>query len=258
MSRPRVLLRGRLSPGGLFVLEPREARRLTKTLRLKAGETVGIFDGRGLEGEARIQRTGRGWGLEVLRLERALWVPSLRLNLVQGLARPQRLEWVLQKSTELGVSRVGLLRCRRCVSQPQDLKDSGRWRRWCRIMEEASRQCGRAEVPDLLGPWELEEFVEFQRGARGLRLVLWEEARSKGLREALEGRETPPGEAWVVVGPEGGLEEREVERLVECGFEAVGLGPRILRTETAGIAALAILQFSFGDLGGRRGEEPSR
>lgn len=211
-----------------------------------------VFDGEGMEGEARIQQVDQRGRvtLEVLRVERGRRDSPLRLHLVQGLPRAQKLEWVLQKATELGVSQIGVLLCQRSLGSAKGLRGTRRWSRWRRILEEAARQCGRARVPDLVGPWDLDEFLEFQGGSQALRLVLWEEARGKGLSEALRDLAGPPREVWLVVGPEGGLEPWEVDRMVEAGFIPVGLGPRTLRTETAGAVALAILQFLFGDLGG--------
>ena len=220
-------------------------------LRLHLGEAVLVFDGQGREGTASIKEVDEGGRLvlEVLSSNEVERESSLSVHLVQGLAKAHKMEWVLQKATELGARDVGVLLCQRSVPGGRELTGTSRWSRWRRILEEASRQSGRSQVPELRGPWGLEEFLGVVP-PQALRLVMWEGARGKGLREALSPLQEPPREAWLVVGPEGGLEPWEVDRMVQAGFIQVGLGPRVLRTETAGPAVLAILQFLYGDLGG--------
>ncbi len=219
-------------------------------LRLNPGAEVVVFDGEGSEGRARLGRLDKEGHLVLEVLESKLLdrESPLMVRLVQGLPRGMKMEWVLQKATELGVAQVGLLSSQRSVCSGRDLREKGKWSRWLKILEEASRQCGRNRVPDLLGPWSLDEFLRVSK-AEALKLVLWESALDRPLRNVMASLKEIPGSVWLVVGPEGGFEAWEVEKLLGAGFVPVGLGPRILRTETVGVAALALLQFLYGDLG---------
>lgn len=250
MSRPRVLVKGTLRAGGVLLLDKKESRRLSRVLRLRAGEEILVFNGEGEEGTARIGKMGQEGrlALEVTSLTRVERESGLNLHLVQGLAKAGKMEWVLQKATELGAARIGVLSCRRSVPWARGLQETAKWSRWLKILEEASRQCGRSKVPELAGPWELEELLSVSE-PEALKLVLWEGESEKKLRDVLSSLKEAPKNAWVVVGPEGGLESWEVQKLLQAGYLAVGLGPRVLRTETAGVAVLALLQFLYGDLG---------
>lgn len=250
MSRPRVLVRESLIPGGVLLLDKKESRRLSRVLRLHPGEEVLVFDGEGGEAQARVLRLDQEGRLilEVTGLESSKRESHLNLNLVQGLAKAEKMEWVLQKATELGAAMVGVLSCRRSVPSTRGIKETAKWARWLKILEEASRQSGRSRVPELAGPWGLEEFLDIPE-AQALKLVLWEDESQRGLKDVISLLKETPRDVWLVVGPEGGFEGREVQKLIQAGFVSVGLGPRILRTETAGVAVLAVLQFLYGDLG---------
>lgn len=250
MSRPRVLVRGALRAGAVLLLDKKESRRLARVLRLKAGEEILVFNGEGAEGIARIgklDKEGR-LALEVLDFALSEMQSGVKLHLVQGLAKAAKMDWVLQKATELGVARIGVLSCRRSVSSATGLRETAKWARWLKILEEASRQCGRSRVPELAGPWDLEQLLDASRG-EALKLVLWEGETQNRLKHVVGSMREAPRDVWLVVGPEGGLEKGEVHQLFLAGFIPVGLGPRILRTETAGLVVLAVLQYLYGDLG---------
>jgi 16S rRNA (uracil1498-N3)-methyltransferase len=121
--------------------------------------------------------------------------------------------------------------------------------RWWRIALESARQCARTELPSLTGPWTLEGLCERAASCEALKFVLWEDEERVGLRQGLEDTEGRLEEIWLCVGPEGGFHVEEVRRLERVGFRSVRMGPRILRTETAGATAVAILQYLHGDLG---------
>lgn len=255
MSRPRLLVSGPWARGQVLAIKGRDARRLTRVLRLGKGDVLSIFDGQGVEGGARILEL-RGWAevkLEVLWVERAQAESPLKIHLVQGLPKWPKMEVVAQKVTELGVEEVCGLLARRSVPWSGE---GERWKRLERIMEEASRQCGRANVPKLSGPWKLEEFLRYQRGEPGARLLLWEGERTNSLKAALEAWKIPPEQVWLAVGPEGGFDEEEVKIMNQEGYTPVSMGPRILRTETASMAVVAIAQYLWGDMGGRASGMP--
>ncbi|MEJ5378323.1 MAG: 16S rRNA (uracil(1498)-N(3))-methyltransferase [bacterium] len=251
MSRPRVLLKEAVLEGQQYLLKGSEARRLLKVLRLGPGDRVNVFDNLGMEGEASIAEVlpDGSITLQVMRTRTLNTESSLEILLVQGVPRPAKMDWVLQKCTELGIKGIGLLLCKRSFFPREDMISQKRWSRWQKILEEAARQSGRSSVPELMGPWNLKKFLEYQEQDQALRLVFWEGETRSHLREVLARVERRPSRAWVVVGPEGGLEKKEIEGLGEAGFVPVGLGPRILRTETAALAAVTILQYVLGDMG---------
>lgn len=248
MSRPRLLIPGPWEKGQILAIRGKDAKRLTRVLRMGKGDILAIFDGQGMEGTAKIldQKNWSAVKLEVIQVHKASVESPIKIHLAQGLAKWPKMEILVQKVTELGVEEVSILLSRRSISRPDGVD---KIKKLAKIMEEASRQCGRANVPRLSGPWNLEEFLDHQRKMVGAKFLLWEGERSNCLKEVLEAWKIPPEEVWVVVGPEGGFEENEVEMMVREGFVPVSIGPRILRTETASLAAVAVVQYLWGDMG---------
>ncbi len=214
-----------------------ESSRHARVLRLAAGAEVVLFDGAGGAWAGRVSTAGRR-ETRVL-VEQALvdaGVESpLKITVAQGLARGARMEQVLRHGTELGVSAFIPVVCERSTRR----KDHGD--RWRAIARDAARQCGRTVVPTVADGMELEALLALP--AEYPRLVL--DPRDACSLQATVPSE--PGHILLLVGPEGGLSDREIGAAVEAGFQAVSLGPRILRTETAALAAVAALQFAHGD-----------
>jgi 16S rRNA (uracil1498-N3)-methyltransferase len=175
----------------------------------------------------------------------------VEIVLYQALIKGDRFEWVLEKGTELGVARFVPLLASRSVVRPRAGR-SGRSQRWQRVVTEAAEQCGRGLLPRVASPVELGEALA---SARGLRLLLWEEERAMGLRSALREGLAEQSEAKrpllsVFVGPEGGFSREEAESALSHGARVVSLGRRVLRSETAGIAAVSAALYECGELGG--------
>jgi len=223
-------------------------RHMAKVLRLKIDTPVRLADGRGAECAGIIREIGRDH-LTVAVEERHAAAPSggtLRITLIQGLPKGEKMELILQKGTELGVNEVIPFQADRSVSRiPADRQDE-RLRRWQRIAAEAARQAGRPDIPTVRLAGGVVEAV--RDADHDLKLLLWEEERATTLKGAMADRPRPASIA-VIVGPEGGLTAAEAETARNSGFIPVTLGKRILRTETAGIALVAILQYLYGDLG---------
>ena len=172
----------------------------------------------------------------------------LRLALAQGLPRADKMDAIVRMATELGATRIDPLLTARAVARPDAARGRGRRLRWERIAREAAKQCGRAVVPAIGEPRALADWLA-ARPAGGLLVCLWEgEARPLAAQLPAEA----PSEATLLVGPEGGLTAEEVAMLRAAGALVAGLGPRILRTETAGPVGLALLQARYGDLLGAR------
>ncbi|QSQ10844.1 16S rRNA (uracil(1498)-N(3))-methyltransferase [Myxococcus landrumensis] len=215
-------------------------------LRLGEGDALEVFDGKGRSFVSRV----KGVDAQTVRVELGpvRQSPARRaVSVLQGLPKGDKLEWVLQKGTELGASAFLPVDTVRSVVKLEPRRAQERTSRWTKIVEEAARQCRRDDVPRVDSPLPLTE------AARGLApgtvvLVLDEEESAVPLGEAFRaaGAGTPVA---LVVGPEGGLAREEVEALKSLGARAVTLGTRILRTETAALAALAVMMHLDGDLG---------
>ena len=224
---------------GLSVRLPDEVCRHVQVLRMKPGEPMTLFTGTGGEYAARLTLlTAKSAEAEVLSFNPLEREPTLRLSLAQGISSGDRMDYTLQKAVELGVVAIQpLLTARSIVKLPPE-----RWAKkqahWQQVVTSACEQCGRNQVPVLYEPIEI---------GRWLR-----DSAITGLLLAPGGagsvRELPPrSEAWLLAGPEGGLTDDEVTRALESGWQPLTLGPRVLRTETAALAAAAALQTLWGD-----------
>jgi 16S rRNA (uracil1498-N3)-methyltransferase len=214
-------------------------RHLTKSLRLRAGDAVTVFDGCGVEIEAVLVAVGAREAQLALGTRRSQPPPPVAITLLQSVPKGERLELVIQKTTELGVAHIVPVITGRGVMRP----GSDRRQRWETIAREAARQCGRADVPTVDAAVPLAEALGAVTAS--VRLVLWEQQERRPLMGALMGKEK---NVAVLVGPEGGFSEEEIAAARAAGFVAVGVGPRILRSETAGIVAVTLVQAICGGL----------
>ncbi len=223
-------------------------RHMARVLRLKRGTAVILADGAGNEFLGTIREIGKEELSVELEERRGTGAApaGLTITLYQGLPKGDKLELIVQKTTELGVAEVIPFIATRSISRVRHGEETDKVARWQRIALEAARQSGRPSPPRVALAGSLAEAVTGSRHA--LKLLLWEEEKANGLRDTLAGVPAPDSIA-VLVGPEGGLTTGEAALAREKGFVPVSLGRRILRTETAGLATLAILQFYWGDLG---------
>ncbi len=229
------------------VFDEEETRHLARVLRLGPGDIVQAIDGRGTEYTVRLESMeGRLATGTVLARSTARIESPLSITLAQGIPKGDKMEWIVRAATEMGVARIVPLVTRRCVVRAELGRE--RARRWQRVAKEAAKQSGRSVIPAVEAPRKFDEFLA-ERPAFDLEIALWESER-RGLSEILEAVSRPVASALIVVGPEGGLAPEEVEALREHGVETAGLGPRILRTETAAPTGIALLQARWGDLGG--------
>ena len=223
-------------------------RHMARVLRLKAGSEVQLTDESGRQFAGVIEEVGAK--SLIVRITATEGAPEpeagLRITLYQGLPKGEKLDLILQKCTELGVSEVVTFDAERSIVKLRGERSASRLGRCEKIVQEAARQSGRRSVPKVVLGGSLEEVLREARHT--VRLLLWEGEQTVGLRETLGAHESPESVA-IVVGPEGGLSAEEVEQARACGFTPVSLGRRILRTETAGLAMLAILQYHWGDMG---------
>ncbi len=226
--------------------DPEEIKHIDRVLRLKVGETVEICD-----------TDGRVYVSEIIDIQKKAVVfacgeedltpreMALSIDVFQGLPKGSKMDIIIQKNVELGVNAIRPVEFTRCVSRIKDSFDSGKLERWQKIADEASKQAKRnrrttiekavhgKEIPHLLEPYDLV-------------LVAYEKA-TDSLKAVLQG--STPSKVAVIIGPEGGFEQEEVDRLKEHGAQEVSLGTRILRTETAALFAVSVLSYAYEDKG---------
>ena len=204
------------------------------------GDAITVFDGRGGEYEAAIQRIDR----DRVDVKTAAWRDVERearvaVGLVQGLPEADKMDWIIQKAVELGVAWVQPVVCDRSVVRLSGERAARRELHWRRVAISACEQCGRNRIPEVRPTLGYLNWIAIASETR--RWLL-----SPGA-PALSAQAAPEGEVELLVGPEGGLSERELDLAGSRGFTGVGLGPRILRTESAPLAALATIQALWGD-----------
>jgi 16S rRNA (uracil1498-N3)-methyltransferase len=233
---------------GALRLRGDEADHLARVLRLRPGAQAIVFDGHGHEYVVRVERLEiDGVVCQILRHTAIQPAQTVSITLGQGLPKAEKFEWVIQKTTELGVSEIVPLITERVIPHISLRHMPAKVGRWEKLAREACKQSGRATVPHLRAPTPLGTFFASSQSAE-LKLVLWEGEDRRPLRAVLAASERVASVA-VLVGPEGGLTPEELAHGEAYGFLAVGLGKRVLRTETAGVVAVALLQYQFGDLG---------
>ena len=221
-------------------------RHLITVLRLKPGNSLSLATPAGDACTASVQEIGSG--TVTLRLGQRTNIvnhSTLRIELYQGMPKGDKLELIIQKATELGVSRIIPYPAERSITRIPDQRLPERVARWHRIASEAARQSGAA-VPEIVTATSLA--AALASCDTDLRLLPWENDHTNGLRQLLT-TTTAPASVSLVIGPEGGVTDSEVAIAEACGFKTVSLGPRILRTETAGFVLTAILQQAWGDIG---------
>lgn len=233
-----------LSPGAIVTLSETASGHLVRVLRLGLGDPVVLFNGDGHDYAARLVSLGkRGAEAEVLSASPVANESPLALTLAQGVARGEKMDLVLQKATELGVAAIAPVNTERTEVKLDAERAAKRLAHWRGILAAACEQSGRARLPRLAEPGSLAAYAAAETAT--LKLML-DPAGELSLPELA----LAPGDTVALaVGPEGGLSDRDRATLHAAGFRGLRLGPRILRTETAGLAAIAALQALYGDLG---------
>ena len=248
MSLPRFFVPPDAVRHGAATVRGEGLLHMRKVLRLRPGARVLLWDGEGTEHEALIRAYEAGVAaMTVVRSYRPQRESPLAVTLAQAVGKGDKMDWIVEKSTEMGVARVAPFFSSHTV--PRFAGDKGRRRRerWEKIAAAAAGQCGRIRIPEihdavpfdavLAGDWQCEARMLFWEGSSGRPLV--------SLREELGSLRS----VLVMVGPEGGFSEEEAARAAAHEFHTVGLGRRILRTETAAVAAVCAVQLLWGDLG---------
>ncbi|HKK55165.1 16S rRNA (uracil(1498)-N(3))-methyltransferase [Marinobacter sp.] len=243
MRIPRIFTDSPLTTGGQCELDENAARHVGRVLRMQAGQALLLFNGDGMDYTATITESGkRRVAVEVQDATRKLTESKLEIVLGQTLSKGDRMDYAVQKAVEMGVTRIVPLATERCDVKLKGDREDKRLRHWRQIAISAAEQCGRARVPEVLPVMTLPDWFE-HTGDCDLRLVLHHRT------EQTLGSMAKPTRIALMVGPEGGLNPEEITAAQAAGFMPVALGPRVLRTETAPVAAIALCQWLWGDIG---------
>ncbi|MDY0064992.1 MAG: 16S rRNA (uracil(1498)-N(3))-methyltransferase [Steroidobacteraceae bacterium] len=243
MRLNRIFCDGPLAGGAEVTLPAAGAYHVTRVLRMRESAPLIVFDG--VQGDFRAEISRIDGGQVVVRLLEQLPGTAespLRITLAQGVSRGERMDWTLQKATELGVAAVTPVLTARSVvrlDEKQALRKQAHWRG---VVISACEQCGRSRIPSIAEPISLKTYLANTR-REGLRIVL-----SPTAPGSLAGFASLPSRVELLIGPEGGLDDDELMAAQQSGFTPVRLGPRVLRTETAAVVALSVLQALWGDL----------
>lgn len=233
-----------LREGDTITLPDDAAAHLVRVLRLREGEHCVLFNGDGYDHEAQLTRADKRGAAARIGAGRPVALESpLRIVLLQGIARGEKMDWILQKATELGVAAIVPVSSERSEVRLDAERAGKRHAHWRSVVVSACEQSWRARVPEVAAPQSLAAALATLPPGTG-RWLLDPEATA-----GLTTMPAPAGELVLAIGPEGGWSANDRAALVAAGFAGLRLGPRILRTETAGIAAIAALQARFGDLG---------
>lgn len=242
MSSPRFFCDAKLGPGALLELPENAARHATRVLRLKAGDSITLFNGDGTDYHAELLRVAK----EVVMAKIVAWSQvecesPLQVTLAQAISSGDRMDFTLQKAVELGVGAIYPLAAERSVVKLSSERADKRREHWRNVVTSACEQCGRAIVPEVSAPAPLLDWLgtmpEF-----ALKIML-----SPAAEHTLHDLPKPTGDICLLIGCEGGFAPSEAKAAESVGFIPVRLGARILRTESAALAALSAMQILWGD-----------
>jgi 16S rRNA (uracil1498-N3)-methyltransferase len=243
MRLTRVHVDAELRTGLRLTVDGSAGNHIARVLRLRTGDALTLFNGQGGEYAGSIEEIRRDTVVvSVLDRREVDRESPCRLTLVQGISRGERMDWVVQKATELGVWRIAPIFTERSVVHLDERQAFRKVQHWRSIAIAACEQSGRNRLPEITQPVGLYELLE-SRTSRGTALLL-----SPGAPLRIADIANAAEDTTVLIGPEGGLADVEQEAALKSGFTPVRLGPRVLRTETAAVCALTLLQQKFGDL----------
>lgn len=248
MPVKRLFVEGPLGPGQHLRLQGDAAHYLGRVLRARRGDLVRLFDGTGVEYEARVVAADRGTvTLDTGAALDALPEPAVAITLIQALSRNEKMDLAIQKAVELGVASVRPVAVTRSVMKLDGDRAVRRHEHWRQVAVHAAQQCGRAVVPEVHAPAPLEQVLADVNLGFG---IVADPLAPATLADCLADAPETVAVASVLVGPEGGLTGEEIAAATRAGMLACRAGPRVMRTETAAVALVAVLQLRLGDLGG--------
>jgi 16S rRNA (uracil1498-N3)-methyltransferase len=243
MSAPRFYCPVTLPSSGLFELPPAAAHHANRVLRLRVGDAVQIFDGEGRACDANIAEiSGKHVDINILRACPTQAAAPLHIVLAQAMSSSEKMDWVVQKATELGATETQPVQTQRSVAKLSSERAEKRTEHWRGVVVAACEQSGRNDLMQVHTPVELSHWLAGMRNTEGSKFILLPDGAS-----ALHAQTPPQGQVTLLIGPEGGFSADEALMARQAGFIPVLLGPRVLRTETAAIAGISALQMLWGD-----------
>ena len=237
------------------IITGNDVRHITRSLRLRSGDKISVCNGAGQDYLVELteldqdddQVKGR-----IIESQKSKGEPEIEVTLFQGLPKKDKMDLISQKCTELGINRVIPVEMKRSIVKLNQKKAKRRINRWQKIAYEGAKQSKRGIIPEIGPLYSFKDMIQYIKDeGYDLCLIPWEESESKSIKEAIALDQTEKDQikkVAYVIGPEGGLEEDEVESIKEVGGQSITLGPRILRTETAGLAVLAVLMYEFNQM----------
>jgi len=227
---------------------PEESKQIKNVLRLSAGDRILVLDNRGNTYTVEISKSDNKT-LKGNIIEKQFQKPGNKfsISLGQALTKGSKIDFIIQKATELGVENITFIETERSVVKYKNVQAKDKLKRWGKIAKEAAEQSHRLTIPNVSCHRNLEDFCETNENA-SLKLIFWEEEKEKKLRDCLK-NDIGISRLSILIGPEGGFSSKEIELTRKFGFISVGLGPRILKTETAVMSILSIIQYLEGELG---------
>ncbi len=248
----RIYLPEGIAAGAQFELPEAAFNHVVRVLRIEQGESIILFDGKGTECSAElINVLKKSATVKLLQPEYLPRTSTVQITLAQGIAAADKMDWIVQKTTELGVTSIVPLACERSVIKLTGDRQTKRIEHWQRVAISACEQCAMNVVPTVFDSQPLSDYVRSRHvnetNNNELRWVLSPVAEKSMVQAAKEIDVATIKNITILIGPEGGLSASELNDAVKAGFQALTIGPRVLRTETAGLAAIAALQALLGD-----------
>ena len=226
-----------------------DAKHIKNVLRLRPGDKVGLFDGRGLEYLARIVAfCGSDIQVEIVSSFPTVSESNIGITVAQGYLKERKMDGLVRQLTELGVMKWIPFFAERSVPRPDDMRLANRRKRWIKITREALKQSRRGRVMEIGHPLSFEKILDLASGF-DVKIVFWENESKPFDLEGLLPSDDGLKQILVMLGPEGGLTSYEIDSLTKNGFTVRGLGPRIMRAETATLSAVTLVQYLLGDMG---------
>ena len=230
------------------VITGTDAKHIKKVLRLEQGDIITLFDGAGSEYEARIISLSAGSvNVSIIRSFPSTTESPVQIIVAQSLLKQRKMDNLVRQLTELGITKWVPFISERSVPRPDNKRLAARTNRWKKISREALKQCNRSRIMEIGPTVSFEDTFNISKQS-SLKIVFWEN-ESKPIHLALSRSNRHFPNIFILIGPEGGFTSQEIETAKTCGFITATLGPRILRAETATIAASVLIQYLFGDIG---------
>ncbi|MBC8198927.1 MAG: 16S rRNA (uracil(1498)-N(3))-methyltransferase [Desulfobacterales bacterium] len=244
----RFFIKQSETAGPISVVRGTDARHIKKVLRLKQGDIITLFDGAGNEYEARIiSLSPSSVNVSIIRTFPSTTESPVQIIVAQAFLKQRKMDNLVRQLTELGITKWVPFISKRSVPRPDNKRLADRINRWKKISKEALKQCNRGRIMEIGPTVSFEDTFNISRQS-SLKIAFWEN-ESKPINLALSRSDRPFNNIFIMIGPEGGFTSQEIEKAKACGFITATLGPRILRAETAAIAASVLIQYLFGDIG---------